>query len=391
MADRAEVVVLVGVLLAVTGTGCSTPADAEQASASGWRQLPDAPVGPRDDAVLVGLGDRVLVVGGWRFSCPPNADCSAPQDPLFRDGAVYDATTDAWSSIAPPPFGLRRGEGDTAALDGTAYLVTGCADGPACEAPPRLLSYRPDDDRWSDHGVIPGVQPVPRRVTTLDGSLLVYSTGDTLVPAADLLFDPGTAAWTELPDDPLPWSYDRYIVPVGRQLVLAGSPSPVLPPSAEPADMADRFDRKLAARFDLDRAEWVVLPDAPGQGRQMWPTDRGPLLHGYESGSPAWILDPGTWSWTALPAHTGGSANIHGVLDAGRAVYAGAPLRVYDSRTNAYVSVPDPPGGADVYGSSSAALGRRLVIFGGHRTPTSSSGGASGAVDDVWSWTPPPG
>ncbi|MDT0276431.1 Kelch repeat-containing protein [Blastococcus goldschmidtiae] len=386
---------LASALLAATVTGCST-ADAEQApeTGAGWRQLPDPPLGPRDDAVLVGLGDRVLVVGGEEFSCPPNADCTAPQEPLFDDGAVYDSATDAWRATAPPPFGLRRGRGVTAALDGTAYLVTTCADGPACEAPPRLLSYRPDDDRWTDHGPVPGPQPLPRRVTTVGGSLLVYSTGDTLVEAADLLFDPETSAWTELPDDPLPMTDDRFMVPVEGHLVLAASPSAVLPPDTGSADPAARSDRTPAARFDLDRGEWAVLPDAPGQGHQLLPTDRGPLLDGHYSGASGWLLDTGTWTWSALPVHDLEYDDINGVLDRDRAVYdihslAFTRLLVYDSVTDAYVTFPSPPGREDVYGDSSTALGRDLVVVGGQRSGTAP--GDDDPAADAWLWIAPAG
>ena len=396
MTDRARVAVLVGVLLAALGTGCS--AGAEPDAEGGWQQLPDPPLGPRDDAVLVGLGDRVLVVGGWEFSCPPNADCSAPYGPLFDDGAVYDATTGSWSAVAPPPFGLRRADGATAALDGTAYLVTSCADGPACEAPPRLLSYRPDDDRWTDHGPVPGPHPppypIPRRVTAVGDSLLVHPTDDTRGEFPDLLFDPAGSTWTELPDDPLPLMYDRFVVPVDGQLVLTGLPSAVLPPGTGPADLATRFDRTLAARFDLARDEWVVLPDAPGKGHQLLPTDRGPLLNGYYSGASGWMLDTGTWTWSALPAHAQEYDDINGVLDGQRANYdihslAYARRLVYDSVADAYVTFPSPPRHDDVYGDSSAALGRDLVVFGGQR-----SGSAPGEGDraaGAWLWIAPAG
>ena len=397
MADRAGVAVLVGVLLAVTGTGCSTTADAEQASGSGWTRLPDTPLGPRDDAVLVGLGDRVLVVGGWEFSCPPNADCSAPDEPLFDDGAVYDATTGSWSAVAPPPFGLRRADGATAALDGTAYLVTGCADGPACEAPPRLLSYRPDDDRWTDHGPVPGPHPVPypvpRRVTALADNLLVRPTDDTRGEFPDLLFDPAGSTWTEVPDDPLPLTYGRVVVPVDGQLVLTGLPSAVLPPGTGPADLATRFDRTLAARFDLARDEWTVLPDAPGKGDQLLPTDRGLLLNGLDSGASGWMLDTGTWTWSALPAHDQQYDDIHGVLGRDRAVYDVHTVStmpqpvVYDSVRGGYVTIPPPPGRGDVYGDSSTALGRDLFVIGGRR----SGSGAPADGGEAWVWRAPPG
>ena len=353
------------------------------------------PLGPRDDAVVVGVGERVLVVGGWEFSCPPNADCDAPDGPLFTDGAVYDPTAGSWTTTAPAPFGLRRGEGAATALEGVAYLVTGCADGPACEAPPRLLSYRPAEDRWTDHGPVPGPEPLSRRVATIGASLLVYSGSDEVGEAADLLFDPERSTWAELPDDPLPLTYDRWIVPVNGGLVLAGAPSAVLPPGTGPADLAARFDRTLAARYDSVRAEWVALPDVPGKGHQLLSSDRGALLNGYYSGASGWILDPGSWTWSALPAHELEYDDIAGVLDRDRAVYdihglAFTRLQVYDSVTDAYVIIPSPPGREDVYGDASTALGRDLVVVGGQRSGPGPDDDDQRAAE-AWLWTAPAG
>lgn len=170
MSRRIIRVVLAGALLAAAVAGCSTAAEAGRAlsAETGWRQLPDAPLGTRESPVLVAVGDRVLVVGGEEFSCPPNADCTASEEPLFDDGAVYDAATDSWRAAAPAPFGLRAEQHATAALDGTAFLLTRCASGTACDAPQRLLSYRLADDRWTDHGPVPGPAPGPRRILPLD-------------------------------------------------------------------------------------------------------------------------------------------------------------------------------------------------------------------------------
>ncbi len=391
-------VVLASALLAAAATGCSAAADAEQApeAGPGWRQLPDPPLGPRDDAVVVGLGDRVLVVGGEEFSCPPNADCTASDDPLFTDGAVYDPATDAWSSIAPPPFGVRRHGSATAALEGNAYVVTTCADGPSCAAPPQLLSYRLDDDRWTDHGPVPGPQALPRRITPAGDRLLVYPTIDTPGGSVDLLFDPRSSTWTELPDDPLPLTYDRFVVPVGGSLVLAGSPSDAMPPGTGPEDVLVRFDRTLAARFDLDRGEWVTLPDAPGLGTRLLPSDRGPLLDGYDRGSTGWLLEPGSWTWSELPGPAP-EHGLNGVIDREQAVYdlplgidwlsEAAPVRVYDSAEDVLRAVPPPPRGESVYGDAATASGRDLFVFGGQRYSDDGTRMGGGA----WLWTAPTG
>jgi len=179
------VIATVAAALVAAAAGCSTarvevdPGNGRQEAAGTWRRLPDAPLSARDHAVVVGVGERMLVVGGWEFLCPPGGDCAAPDAPLLDDGAVYDRTTDSWSTITQPPFGVRRTEYATSALNGSAYLVTGCGNGPMCDAQPRLLSYDLAADRWTDHGPVPGPKHY-RHLTTIGRSLLVYSGSDEL-------------------------------------------------------------------------------------------------------------------------------------------------------------------------------------------------------------------
>ncbi|MGY1773041.1 Kelch repeat-containing protein [Blastococcus sp. SYSU D00813] len=389
MAPRLPAAVLAGVLLAAGATGCSERADAEPApegAAEGWRRLPDGPLSPRTDAVLVGLDDRVLVVGGWTSACGPSTDCDLPDDPLLADGALYDPTSDSWRTVAPPPFGVREAGGTaTAGLGGTAYLLTGCATGPACDAPARLLGYDPAGDRWTDHGTVPGPQR-SLRVTALGSSLVVYTDGTALGRVPDLLFDPGRSTWTELPADPLPPVSDRFAVPVGDQLVLAGSA--VLDPGEGP--------RELLARFDPATGTWTALPDGPGQAFQLFPTDDGPLLAGhFADTTSAWLLDPGSWTWSALPDHGGVAYGVGGAIGRERATYdvpylysadhgsAVLDVVVLDGGTGTFVTVPPIPGSGEVTAGSTTALGRDLFAFGGRRE----DGGA--LVGEAWLWTAP--
>lgn len=383
-------------LAMVAATGCGAeqsevglPSSGQDATGA-WRRLPDAPLTPRDNAVVVGVDERMLVVGGWEFLCPPTADCAAPEAPLLDDGAVYDSDTDSWSSIAPAPFGVRRQEYATAALDGSAYLISGCAHGPTCDAQPRLLSYRLADDRWTDHGRVPGPKHY-RHLLALGRTLLVYSGSDEFGEVADLVFDPEQSTWTELPDDPLPRAYDRFIVAAGGHLVLTGSPAAALESGED--------STKLAARFDPVSGTWTRLHDAPGRGYQLLPTDRGPLLNGHFIDSPGWILDPDSWAWTVLPERVGENADLSGVLNRDHALYdipnsvgqmaSTNRLLVYDSHTEAFVTIPAPPGREDVYDDSSTALMRDLFVFGGQRWTGGGPDGDGELVDDAWLWAAP--
>lgn len=354
-----------------------------------WRQLPAAPLSPRDHAVVVGVGERMLVVGGWKFLCPPMADCSSPEEPLLDDGAVYDRIADSWQTIEPPPFGVRRQEYATAALDDSAYLLTSCADGPTCAAQARVLSYDLAADHWTDHGPVPGPGRYPH-LATIGRMLLVYSGSDEHGEVADQLFDPERTTWTELPDDPLPRTFDRFIAPARGQLVLTGS-------SVASVDSGEQSPT-IAARLDLATREWVGLPDAPGQGYQLFPTGRGPLLNGHFIESPGWMLDPDTWTWTELPDHAGDQLDLSGVLDRDGASYdipnsvgevaATSRLLIHDSASGTLVAIPPPPGREDVYDDSSTALGRDLFVFGGQRWPDGSAGDGH-LVADAQLWVAP--
>lgn len=392
---RAAVVVAV---LVATAAGCSTAPEGaatvsnRQDAAGAWRRLPDAPLSARDHAVVVGIGGRMLVVGGWEFLCPPGGDCAMPEAPLLDDGAVYDRATDSWSTIAAAPLGVRRSQYGATALNGSAYLITSCADGPMCGAQPRLLSYSLVTDHWTNHGPVPGLKHY-RYLATVGRSLLVYSGSDEHGEVADLLFDPLRSRWTELPDDPMPRTFDRFVVPVGGNLVLTGSSHAALESGEDSG--------KLAARFDLASSTWTELPSAPGQGYQLLSTDRGPLLNGHFIDSPGWILNTDSWTWSPLPGSTGERNDLSGVLNDELPTYdipnsvgqmaSTMRLLVYDSVTEEFVTIPAPPGRENVTDDSSTALGRDLFVFGGQRwTGDGSTGDGQGElVSDASLWIAP--
>lgn len=381
---------LIAALLVAIGAGCGG-VDGQTGSAvrasNGWSRLPDAPLSPRDHAVVVGVGDRMLVVGGWEFLCPPGADCSTPEGPLLRDGAVYDPASNSWTRVTEPPFGVRRAEFATTALDGWAYLLTGCADGPACDARPRLLSYDLADDRWTDHGAVPGPER-HRHLTTWGESLLAYSSSDEHREAADLVYDPRSATWEELPDDPLPSTFDRFVVAAEDDLVLAGSSRAALD--------SGESSPKLAARFDMATGEWTTLPQAPGPGYQLFPSDDGPLLNAHYFESPGAVLDTGSWTWSELPEGPEEYDDLSGVLGEDRATYdvysiGGSELLLYDTAGGRFLTLTAPSGREEVYDDSTAALGRDLFVYGGQRWRGDALDGEGELLGDAWLWRAPTG
>ena len=68
-----------------------------------WLELVDPPLSGRMGAVVTAVGDRLLVAGGWDFTCPPAADCGLPESPPLADGAMFEPDSGAWTAIADAP------------------------------------------------------------------------------------------------------------------------------------------------------------------------------------------------------------------------------------------------------------------------------------------------
>jgi hypothetical protein len=118
-----------------------------RAAATGWEQLPDPPVSGRVDALVVAVGDSVVVTGGWDWLCPPGADCGLPPETqIFADGAAYGVSAGEWKQIADAPVGLRAVA--SAVVGDDVYALSQCDSGPACPAGRGLLRYRSATDEW---------------------------------------------------------------------------------------------------------------------------------------------------------------------------------------------------------------------------------------------------
>ncbi|GAB6986377.1 hypothetical protein JCM10369A_29010 [Nocardioides pyridinolyticus] len=363
---------LAAALATVTLASCGEE-DRGSPGAEQWRRLPDPPLSPRDHAVVIGVDGRMLVVGGWDFLCPPDEDCSTPEEPLHADGAVYDPGTDAWTEIRPAPFGVRRQEYAVAELRRVGVPPHRVRERtPARRAHPAAVlrpGRGPLDRPWTRARTHEG--PSPRRPRPCAARACRQRR---VRRGARPGVRPTDKTWTELPDDPLPRSFDRFVVPVGDRLVLTAS-----------SGSTDT----TAARFDLASGDWTRLEDAPGRGYQLFGTDDGPLLNGHFIDEPGWLLDPTTWAWSELDGGGVDAAHVGGVLDAEDATYdipnsvgqlaSRTQLLVWDSGTESYVTIPPPAGREDVYDDSSTALGRDLFVFGGQH-----DGRLSG---EAWLWT----
>jgi hypothetical protein len=367
-------------LLFVTGCGVAAPAPGPgpvegREAGSGWQRLPDPPLSPRTHPVVAAVDDRVLVVGGTEFLCPPNADCSLPDEPARSDGALVDTATGEWEAISDAPYPVQAAQ--TAVVGSVVWLLLPCVGSPACDGPAQLLSYDTAADTWEEHA------PLPREVRYADlvavpGGLVAAPTSDERREVADHRFDLASGRWQALPDDRLPRVFDRFVVPDGDRLLAFGS---VIP---EPD--GDYDEPKVAAALDLASGTWTRLPDAPAHGYQAWRIGGEVWLNPHFGNDRLAVLDLRTDTWRTGPQGPDvddWEGDAAGLLGEGEAVYEYADGWVLDTTSDRWLRVPERDDGG-VYDASVTAAGEGLVVVGGQRW----EGSDGELVVDTWVWRP---
>jgi hypothetical protein len=387
---------LVVIALAACGdAGSGSPEPDRQASGS-WERLPDPPLSPRVAGLGLWTGEDALIIGGSDANpCPPNAGCPPASRPPLRDGAAFDPRERTWRQIAPAPVGYSFGDG--VVVGGTAYILTHGESGRP-DAAPAFLAYRSAQDRWQELPLPPGERD--RSITATAEEVVAFTGSDEGGEAPDLIFDPATHEWSELPDDPLPRSFDRTIAWSGRALVLFAHEIVRQPGAAEPSLV-------IAAALDLDTAEWRRLPDSEILGqRARWFEHDGQLIlpalgsaDGGEVGN--WgrpypyggILDPQTGEWSDLPGPprdldlSSGEDIAGGILAGEEGDYFGYSGWILDAAAGEWIEIPAlDDEDALITGRTVAALGRQLLVFGGVRW--GGQGLRGELLNEAWIWSP---
>lgn len=338
--------------------------DTPAADAVAWRALPDGPLSPRESAAGIWTGEEVLVIGGSDAPpCPPNAGCVAPDVPPLADGAAYDPAAGSWRRLAAAPVAFEWAQ--PVLIGSTAYLwISGSPGRPG--APRAFLAYRIEEDRW-DELAVPSEDPESDFSVVAAGDLVVaYSGSDESGEKPDLVFDPATSAWSELPPDPFSPGFDRVLAWDGRELVLVDHELTPNPGSDE-EPLVTR-----AAALDLETRSWRVLDDVEG------------VLAALAATADGFVLDP------RLAGLRQGSDDftVAGFLDGPRARYYGNTHGlVLDLRTETWLSMPDLRGDWFGGGDTTVAAGRDLFVWGGADWPEGDDDGE--LLADGWIWSPP--
>ena len=149
-------------------------------------------------------GEAVFAGGSDADPCPANAGCVAPDAPPLRDGAAFDPGLRRWKPIADAPVGFSFAY--PAVVGGAAYLLAP-GEPRRPHAPAAFLRYRRAEDRWTRLALPPDARR--RALVATDEQVIAYAESDEGDRLPDVVFDPSSGDWSELPDDPLPPSFGR--------------------------------------------------------------------------------------------------------------------------------------------------------------------------------------
>jgi hypothetical protein len=373
-------------LLAAALAGCgSHPAPGSHAAGStgSWEKVAESPLGPRESATLVWTGHEVLVLGGDTSPCPPNADCTAPEN-TPRDVAAYDPAADSWRQAAPLPYSPQWPRG--VAAGGTVFVLDGGASQPV-----RFLSWTAAGDAWHELPAPPGQ---PAGLTAVGDRVVAYQTSLENGPAPDSVFDPAAGTWAPLPEPPGTPGFDRTVVATDDHTLV------LLDLELVPNPGADGPTLYRAAVLDLTTSAWHRLPlsDVAGLGGGGWHAV-GDLLvdasmetvDGGEVGSygrdvpTGGVLDPASGAWSALPARADSAPGPAAGDVAGDDVVVteGWALHVTDGR---WERLPELDEVTNVSGLAWVWAGDRLMVWGGARFDDSTPAGR--LLGDGWTWRP---
>lgn len=359
------------VLLGVAGCGATEDA---AGPAAGWTQLPASPLSPREYATVHWTGTEVLMIGGSDSSpCPPNAQCIAPTTPPLGDGAAFDPATRTWRMIAPAPAPFDWAE--VVQLGDLVYFATSDNSGrPDTRA--AFLAYDVGRDRWTDLPVPTG-SDFEGGLAAAGDRVVFYSTGDEFGEHPDWSFDPATGAWTELPDDPLPTSYSRWLNWENGKLVLRAK-------EVVPNPTGD--DPWLVTSLDPDSLEWSdPVSEAPEPHSFS-------LVPGVAPNESERAAVEAEWDTLAHPpadqTDFGDGAFATALITDEDVYYFGFDGWAYDARSDEWIEIPplNPDGIND---QAYLAVGRELLAFGG--IEWHGEYGLEGTfLNETWMWSPPP-
>ncbi|MBI4943447.1 MAG: hypothetical protein HY830_22105, partial [Actinobacteria bacterium] len=199
--------------------------------------------------------------------------------------------------------------------------------------------------------------------------------------APDLLFDPVSGRWSAVPEDPLPGTVGRQVLPLdGGDAVLV----------AVPQDGSSPFRPWRLARWSAVTGTWNRLPD-PGtvESSPAWFVASGLVVNPSsevvevdgDRRATGGILDPATLTWSDVPPFEPAPDQQPSTAGAGRVVVQGGVLDVRDGR---WTRLPARPGGFVVQTGDAVTPGGVLALFGGVRSEGDGAWTRDALSADLW-------
>lgn len=389
--------VITATIFVLAGCGSEIVGGAGGESAGSWERLPDPPVSPRQNAVTVGLGERVLVVGGSDAQpCASGAECVVPDVPSLADGAIYDGRSDQWQRIADAPLPIEWAH--TAVIGSTVYMWVPDTGRPDSHL--AFLEYDTGEDEWAKLPLPPHAENGYCCLIAAAGDVIVaYPSSDEQGEIPDHLFEPETGEWTEVPADPLSPAFDREMVWSGAELILFAK-------ELVPQPGSERPSLSQVAALDLGAREWRALPETGSLGgggalvdgrivnpRLGW-ADGGEVNNWGREYPYGGVLDPNSGEWTELPEAPDGQDEVGaGLYAGGEAHYVNDSGWVLDLQAGEWGRIEprpgssDEPGGPVTQGDGVSALGESLFVFGGVRWDDWEDSDPEW-LDEAWLWSP---
>jgi hypothetical protein len=354
-----------------------------------WHAMAASPLSAREYATSVWTGKEVLVFGGDRYPCAPNAKCVAPTDPPLADGAAYNPATNKWRTIAPAPLPVPRAS--AARVGGSVYALI--------DPDYNLQTFAVQHQTFASYSIAKNKWTVLPRPDAGTANLVLAAVGDKVVAyrspketAADrdLVWDAGRRAWRLLPADPTGPFDGRVLTSVNSEAVVLGT-KPGVPAAAEESVQV------IASRLDLNAGRWTHLrPSAVAADAPQWWSAAGSAVNA-TPGTTAkghlalgGILDPaGRGRWKALPARPGGLSHPTVGFEwaqAGGGDWVVAGRYALNAHTLAWRKIDALPElRGYLQGPSVTWAGDRLFVWGGAMFNDVAPKGLRNAG---WTWTP---
>lgn len=334
-------------------------------SPDAWSRLPDGPLAPRAQPLVVSTGTGVLVWGGYDGTRP------------FGDGAYYDARERVWHPLPPAP--LAAGRGDAIGVwTGVEVVVVNGVDGDV-----RSAAFDPATRTWRALGDPPvdNAANASSKIVAVDGTVVLVSVAeDGRAPQDQVarLDDLASGRWRTVPSPPIALVSPVDLVAGGGDAYLVGT---------VPADTDACWTLHVLA-YTPSTGTWRVVPADPVANRAetvtVW-TGTELLLGGGGScadgvASPTSsnavdLYDPATGTWRSGTAAPDGFRAGYRFPDTwtGTSVVAfteSGALLLYNPTTDAWHRGPalNPPAPIAPFETPQALVGRSLVIAGGRIT-----------------------